>query len=175
MSWAGLRGVVSLAAAVSVPEQFPGRDMILTITFAVILVTVLIQGSTLAPIVRLLMKGDYKIHHQSKLSEAQARARIAAAQFAAIEKASRNDDGTHRHPRLFEQYTYRKGAAARYAEEAETLSSQRIDHFSTVLAAIEAGRSELLRMYRAGEIHDSVLQALEEGLDLEEVNARRHL
>ncbi len=175
MSWAGLRGVVSLAAALSLPTEFPGRDMILAITFAVILVTVLIQGSTLAPIIRLLMRGDYTVHHHSKLSEAQARARIAAAQFAAIEKASRNEDGTHRHPRLFEQYTYRKGAAARYAEEAETLSSQRIDHYVTVLAAIEAGRSELLRMHRADEIHDSVLQAIEEGLDLEEVNARRHL
>lgn len=175
MSWAGLRGVVSLAAALSLPEQFPGRDMILAITFAVILVTVLIQGSTLAPLVRLLMKGDYTVHRHSTLSEAQARARVAAAQFAAIEKASRNEDGTHRHPRLFEQYTYRKGAAARYAEEAETLASHRIDHFTTVLAAIEAGRKELLTMHRAGEIHDTVLQSIEEGLDLEEVNARRHI
>ncbi len=40
---------------------------------------------------------------------------------------------------------------------------------------VVAGRGELLRMHRADEIHDSVLQAIEEGLDLEEVNARRHL
>lgn len=109
------------------------------------------------------------------MSDAQARARIADAQFAAIEKASRNDDGTHRHPQLLEQCTYRKSVAARYSEEAETLSAQRIDHFATVLAAIEAGHDELLKMYLAGEIHDSVLQAIEEGLDLEEVNARRPL
>jgi hypothetical protein len=44
-----------------------------------------------------------------------------------------------------------------------------------VLAAIEAGRAELLKMHREGEIHDSVLHAIEEGLDLEEVNARRFL
>ncbi|MDR6657673.1 CPA1 family monovalent cation:H+ antiporter [Tardiphaga robiniae] len=176
MSWAGLRGVVSLAAALSLPEEFPGRDVILAITFAVILVTVLVQGSTLAPIVRRLIKTDnVRAPHHSKLSEAQARARVAAAQFSAIEKASRNDDGTHRHPRLFEQYTYRKGAAARYAEEAEVLSPHRIDHYTTVLAAIEAGRAELLKMHREGEIHDSVLHAIEEGLDLEEVNARRFL
>lgn len=175
MSWAGLRGVVSLAAALSLPEDFPGRDIILAITFAVILVTVLVQGSTLAPMVRLLAKGDFVAPHHSRLSEAQARARIAEAQFAAVERASRNDDGSHRHPRLFEQYTYRKGAAARYAEEAETLFSQRVDHFTTVLAAIDAGRTELLKMHRAGEIHDNVLHAIEEGLDLEEVNARRYL
>jgi NhaP-type Na+/H+ or K+/H+ antiporter len=175
MSWAGLRGVVSLAAALSLPEDFAGRDMILAITFAVILVTVLIQGSTLAPLVRLLLRGSTTVPHHSRLSEAQARARVAEAQFTAIEQASRNDDGSHRHPRLFEQYTYRKRAAARYAEEAETLSTHRIDHFTTVLAAIEAGRHELLKMHRNDEIHDSVLQTIEEGLDLEEVNARRNL
>jgi CPA1 family monovalent cation:H+ antiporter len=175
MSWAGLRGVVSLAAALSLPEDFAGRDMILAITFAVILVTVLIQGSTLALLVRLLLRGSTTAPHHSRLSEAQARARVAEAQFTAIEQASRNDDGSHRHPRLFEQYTYRKRAAARYAEEAETLSTHRIDHFTTVLAAIEAGRHELLKMHRNDEIHDSVLQTIEEGLDLEEVNARRNL
>jgi NhaP-type Na+/H+ or K+/H+ antiporter len=77
MSWAGLRGVVSLAAALSLPEEFPGRDVILAITFAVILVTVLVQGSTLAPIVRRLIKTDnVRAPHHSKLSEAQARARV---------------------------------------------------------------------------------------------------
>ena len=44
MSWAGMRGVVSLAAALALPEQFPGRDFILATTFAVILVTVLVFG-----------------------------------------------------------------------------------------------------------------------------------
>src|SRR4029077_12350214 len=44
MSWAGMRGVVSLAAALALPDDFPGRDFVLATTFAVILVTVLIQG-----------------------------------------------------------------------------------------------------------------------------------
>jgi CPA1 family monovalent cation:H+ antiporter len=173
MSWAGLRGVVSLAAALSLPEEFPGRDFILAVTFAVILVTVLVQGTTLAPLVRLLLKGDFTVRRGSNLSEAQARARVATAQLAAIEKESLGADGQHRHPRLLEQYTYRKNAAARFAEEAETLAPHRVDHYTTVLAAINAGREELLRMHRAGEIHDSVLHTLEEGLDLEEVNVRR--
>ena len=50
MSWAGMRGVVSLAAALALPDDFPGRDFVLATTFAVILVTVLIQGATLAPL-----------------------------------------------------------------------------------------------------------------------------
>jgi CPA1 family monovalent cation:H+ antiporter len=173
MSWAGLRGVVSLAAALSLPEEFPGRDFILAVTFAIILVTVLVQGATLAPLVRYLLKGTSVTPHHSELSEAQARARVAEAQFAAVERLSANADGTHRHPRLYEQYTHRKDVAARFAAQSDTLMPHRIDHYTTILAAIEAGRKELLRMHRAGAIHDSVLASIEEGLDLEEVNARR--
>ena len=47
LGWAGMRGVVTLAVALSVPEDFPGRDFILVTAFAVILGTVLIQGTTL--------------------------------------------------------------------------------------------------------------------------------
>ena len=175
MSWAGLRGVVSLAIALSLPEGFPGRDFILAVTFAVILVTVLVQGTTLAPLVRLLMKGDFTAVRHSLLTEAQARARVATAQFAALEKQSLMPDGTHRHPRLVEQYGYRVNAAKRFSEEFETLAPHRVDHYSAVLVANAAGRAELLRLHRSGEIHDSVLHAIEEGLDLEEVNVRRYV
>ncbi|MDB5633226.1 MAG: Na+/H+ antiporter [Tardiphaga sp.] len=173
MSWAGLRGVVSLAVALSLPEGFPGRDFILAVTFAVILVTVLVQGTTLAPLVRLLSKGSFTTLHTSTLSEAQARALVATAQLAAVEKESLNADGTHRHPRLFEQYSYRVRASTRFSEETETLTPHRIEHFTAVLAAIAAGRQELLRLHRSGEIHDTVLHAIEQELDLEEVNVQR--
>jgi Na+/H+ antiporter len=173
MGWAGMRGVVSLAIALSLPEGFPGRDFILAVTFAVILVTVLLQGTTLAPLARLLVKGDFTLVQTSHLTESQARARVAAAQLAALEKESLNPDGTHRHPRLMEQYSYRVNAAKRFSEESETLAPHRIDHYNAVLAANAAGRAELLRMHRSGEIHDSVLHEIEQGLDLEEVNVRR--
>lgn len=173
MGWAGMRGVVSLAIALSLPEEFPGRDFILAVTFAVILVTVLLQGTTLAPLARLLVKGDFTLVQSSHLTEAQARVRVASAQLAALEKESRQPDGTHRHPRLIEQYSYRVNAARRFSEESETLAPHRVDHYSAVLAANAAGRAELLKMHRSGEIHDSVLHEIERGLDLEEVNVRQ--
>ncbi|MET4038904.1 Na+/H+ antiporter [Bradyrhizobium sp. RT6a] len=173
MSWAGIRGVVSLAAALSLPEAFPGRDLILAVTFAVILVTVLIQGATLAPLVRLLSGAGFVSLSTAKLSEAEARARIAAAQLAAVEKESLDPDGKHRHPRLMEQYSYRVRASARLSEEPDTFASHRVDHFRAVLSAISAGRNELLRMHRADQIHDSVLHAIEQELDLEEITATR--
>ena len=64
---------------------------------------------------------------------------------------------------------------ARFHEAAGSLDGHREEHFSTVLAAIAAGRAEILRLHREGSIHDSVLQALEDELDLEEMSARRHL
>jgi monovalent cation/hydrogen antiporter len=173
MSWAGLRGVVSLAAALSLPEGFPGRDFILAVTFAVILVTVLVLGTTLAPLARMLSNTGFTLAHGSKLTEAQARVRVAIAQLAAVEKESLAEDGSQRHPRLIEQYSYRVRAVTRFSESADSLLQHRTDHFRAVLAAISAGRYELLRMHRAGEIHDKVLHAIEQELDLEEVNVRR--
>ena len=49
LGWAGMRGVVTLAIALSLPEGMPGRDVILAAAFAVILVTVLVQGTTMGP------------------------------------------------------------------------------------------------------------------------------
>jgi CPA1 family monovalent cation:H+ antiporter len=173
MSWAGLRGVVSLAAALSLPDGFPGRDFILAVTFAVILVTVLIQGTTLAPLAKLMTNTNFEMASASKLTEHQARARVAEAQLGAVEKVSLLEDGTHRHPRLVEQYTYRLRATTRFSEESATLMSHRVEHFSTILAANNAGRAELLRLHRAGELDDTVLHQIEAELDLEEMNAGR--
>ena len=175
MSWAGMRGVVSLAAALALPDDFPGRDFVLATTFAVILVTVLIQGATLAPLIRVLSLGNFTQQRLKTLSEAAARAQMAAAQLAEVERQSAGAGETSRHPRLIEQYSYRARAAARFSETAGGLINQRRDHFTVVLAAVAAGRSELLRLHRDGSIHDSVLHALEQELDLEEMSARRHL
>jgi CPA1 family monovalent cation:H+ antiporter len=175
MSWAGMRGVVSLAAALALPEEFPGRDFIIATTFAVILVTVLVQGATLAPLIRALHLGTFTSAPGETLPEAGARARVAAAQLAEVERHSIIDGETHRHPRLVEQYGYRARAAARFSEAVDELAPAKREHFTVVLAAIAAGRVEILRLHRDGLIHDVVLHTLEHELDLEEIAARRHV
>jgi CPA1 family monovalent cation:H+ antiporter len=107
------------------------------------------------------------------LPEAEARARVARAQLGAVERRSADGDGGHRHPRLVEQYGYRARAAARYSETGGALAGDRAEHFGVVLAATAAGRAELLRLHRTGTVHDDVLHALEQELDLEEMSARR--
>ena len=179
MSWAGMRGVVSLAVALGLPEGFPGRDFILVTTFAVILMTVLVQGATLGPLIRALHLDGFVLHGPENMSEtmpeAAARASMAAAQLAVVQARAVLPDGTERHPRLLEQYAYRARASARFSEAAGGLDDSKAEHFGIVLSAIEAGRAEVLRLHRDKYIHDTVLHALEQELDLEELSARRHL
>ena len=173
MSWAGMRGVVSLAIALSLPVGFPGRDFILATTFAVILVTVLVQGTTLGPLIRALHLGEFRLSGAETLPEHEARAHVALAQLEAVNRESEGHDGAHRHPRLVEQYAFRARASARFSAAPDKHEADRTEHFRVVLAAIAAGRAELLRLHEEGKVHDSVLHALEEELDLEEMSARR--
>ena len=76
------------------------------------------------------------------------------------------------HPRLLEQYSYRATLTKAYGDLADFPHEERVSHYDVVLAAIAAGRKELLRMHRSGAIHDEMLHVLEHDLDLQEVSAR---
>jgi CPA1 family monovalent cation:H+ antiporter len=171
MSWAGMRGVVSLAAALSLPEGLPGRDFVLAATFLVILMTVLVQGSTLAPLIRLLRISSSDALSPGQVSEDVAWSRMAHAQFDAVAAVSRQPDGSERHPRLLEHYGYRARVAVAYVADKESLRPLEIEHFEVVLRAIEAGRAEILGLHRDGKIHDHVLAELERELDLQQMTA----
>ncbi len=129
----------------------------------------------MAPLIRAFRLGNFTRQETNTLSEAEARVKMAAAQLAEVERLSARGDQPQRHPRLVEQYGYRARAASRFNEAAGSLTEARREHFEVVLAAVGAGRSEILRLYHAGTIHDSVLAVLEHDLDLEEMSARRHL
>ncbi|MDP9096776.1 MAG: sodium:proton antiporter [Pseudomonadota bacterium] len=179
-SWAGMRGVVSLAIALSLPESLPGRDFILLTTFVVILVTVLGQGSTLGPLIRMLRLPSVGISKEGHvgagvalLGEVEARLRVADAQLAAVQALAYDKAGVLQHPRLLEQYQYRQAVIRRVQETVGGMPGARAAHFDLIVAAVAAGRAELLRLHRSGAIHDNVLRALESELDLEELAARR--
>jgi monovalent cation/hydrogen antiporter len=170
LGWAGMRGVVTLAVALTLPESVPGRDFMLVAAFAVILVTVLLQGTTLGAVIRLLGLAEDTEGH-TKLSGSQAEALMMAAQKAAVEERAYDSDGKLIHPQLLERYTRRAMIAERYvgneAEHVEHINA----HFDVILAAIQAGRIELMRLHRAGNIDEETLQSLERELDMEEVTA----
>jgi Na+/H+ antiporter len=173
ISWAGMRGVVSLAAALSLPEHFPGRDIILFVTFCVVAATIVALGLTLGPVAKTLAGKEFLLRGEETLSEETVRAEIAQAQFDAIRAHSHGTDGRHAHPRLVEQYGHRLAVAEDHVLAKGSHEERRLQHYRAVLIAVEAGRKKLLDLFNTGQIHDSVMHRLEGELDQEELFAAR--
>jgi CPA1 family monovalent cation:H+ antiporter len=169
LAWAGMRGVVTLAVALTLPAQMPGRDLMLVAAFAVILVTVVVQGSSLGWLIRRVAPEDRD--PPAALGLAATELAIANAKQAAVEARAFAADGTPVHPRLLDEYRKRAQATERYAGDAASFIPDIQAHFDVVLAAVAAGRAELVRLHRKGLIEDEVLHDLERDLDLEEMGA----
>lgn len=130
------------------------------------------QGTTIGPLIRWVSPAHAAGHDSWHLTEPQAWARLEAAQLAAIQPLVHGSDGSVIHPRLLEQYSYRARITATYQNEAAFPADDRAAHYDVVLAAIAAGRVELLRMHRSGLIGDEILTVLEHDLDLQEIAAQ---
>ena len=167
LGWAGMRGVVTLAVALTLPQQMPGRDLMLVVAFAVILVTVIVQGGSLGWLIRAIRPVDSDPPAPVQLPAAEAA--IARAKLAKAERHAYGPDGTLVHPQLLQHYQDRARATDRYAADAETFMENIRPHFDAMLSAIAAGRAELLRLHRKGQIEDEVLHDLERDLDFEEM------
>jgi CPA1 family monovalent cation:H+ antiporter len=173
IGWAGMRGVVSLAAALALPKDFPGRDLLLFATFAVIAVTVLVQGTTLGPLIRLVLKPDLSGVDRPQYQELEARRRVMKASLRYLEDAAGRSDATPHHGRLVEDYRRRLEMTQQIGDLGEQSLQLRASHFGTALAALAAGRAELIQLHHSGVIHDSIVRELESELDLEELRLRR--
>lgn len=183
ISWAGMRGVVSLAAAFAVPltakaTGFPDRDLILFLTFAVIVATLVLQGLTLSWVARRLrvtgMQDDASILEQAAAEHTTARLALVrldqimvrSALPAEVEQRLRHD---------LEERARRAHAILGPGADDEHLPDL-VDGAIVAAASYTEARQELLRLERAesirmwnrGEIGDQALQALQRRLDLEE-------
>jgi CPA1 family monovalent cation:H+ antiporter len=167
LSWAGMRGVVTLAVALTLPESMPGRDLMLVTAFAVIFATVVMQGTSLGWLIARLRPVD--ADPPAKMNLAQSEAAIALARSAAVEANAYAADGTLIHPQLLAEHRRRSDVMQRYAADADTFMQGIQTHFDVLLISISAGRAELLRIHRAGLIEDEVLHELERDLDVEEL------
>ncbi|MGO4138587.1 Na+/H+ antiporter [Rhizobium brockwellii] len=170
LSWAGVRGVVTLALALSLPEGFPGRDFILATSFAVILGTVLIQGTTLGRVIAWARLVEPE-SERARLTMSQAEAAMAQAQFGIVQSLAYDAEGKLIHPQLLERYQRRATSIIDYAEKTEQYMPVLHAHFDVILEAVAIGRRELIRLHRAGDIDDETLRELERDLDLEELSA----
>lgn len=174
IGWAGMRGAVSLAAALAVPlttnagRAFPQRDLIIFLTFCVILGTLVVQGLTLPMVIRLL---GVEADHLDEKEEAKARIKAADAAIARLAELEVEDwvrDDTAE--RLRGAYRFRRNRfASRFdrdddgAIEEQSLSYQRLRR-----ELIDAERSELVNLRRQGVISSDVERKLHRDLDLED-------
>jgi CPA1 family monovalent cation:H+ antiporter len=170
MSWAGMRGVVTLAVALSLPETMPARDLMLVTAFVVILVTVLVQGTSLGWLIRRVTPPEDG-SARPPLDLHTAETMMFRAQLAVVEREAVDAEGTVVHPQLLRRYRTRATAADAFDGTAEERDLAIASHFDVIIAAVTAGRAELVRLHRAGDIDDETLHDLEHDLDLEELAA----
>jgi len=166
LSWAGMRGVVSLAAAFALPPDFPRRDLILFLTFCVIVATLVGQGLTL----------PWLIRHLGVLAPPGPNGEEAHARLAAVEAALRRlEELKHDYPdhlplidQLREEYEHEAGhVLPSPGKEPDEAEQELLDHRAIRNAVLVAEREAVIALRDAGVINDETLRAIERDLDLE--------
>lgn len=180
VGYVGLRGAVSLAAALAVPltvqegTAFPGRDLILFITFCVILFTLVPQGLSLPLLIRRLGLAGREDAEQRE--ETEARLRAAEAALNRIDELEAEDwVSSETVARMRDLYEYRRRRfAARGADEPETNDYEKqslaFQRFRRELLIAE--RTALLQLRREGHISDEIRRRVERELDLEDAHLK---
>jgi monovalent cation/hydrogen antiporter len=174
--WSGMRGAVSLAAALSLPladdrgEPLPGRSLILFITFALILVTVVGQGLTLPWLIRRL--GVVESAEEEEHEELRARlsiARSALERIAALEGEDwTREDSIERVRRLYEYRERRFSARAGKIEVDEDIEDRSLRYQRMMHEIYGAQRGTLIDLRNRGDISTDVMRRVEREVDLEE-------
>jgi monovalent cation/hydrogen antiporter len=168
VGWSGMRGAVSLAAALALPLDFPMRNLILFLTFAVILATLVVQGLTLPTLIRRL-----RFHDDGAEQREELQARLAAT-HAALERLDQlatedwtRDDTVERLHRLFEfrrrRLKERAGIWEDDGAEDRSLAYQRL-----VRELLVAQRQAIVVLRNQGQISNDVMHRIERELDLED-------
>ena len=175
IGWAGMRGAVSLAAALALPLEtetgapFPHRDLILLLVFAVILSTLVLQGLTLPALIRRLgIRDDGAEEEREELQARLATAEAALAELDALAgEPWTRPDTIERMRRLFD-YRRRRFAARGGAVHDDGYEERSLAYQRSLRAVIAAQRRALIRLRNEGAISDQVMRAVERELDLEE-------
>lgn len=174
VGWSGMRGAVSLAAALAVPLSVSGRPQIIFLTFALILLTLVGQGLSLPFVIRKL-----RLEEPRRWSDEEAVARMEAAQSALDRIDEIEEDeraGAEQLKRLRDLYRarFRMCQAVLGGEDpAVAAREQRIaDYGELRRELIGVEREELLDLRGAGRLRNQTLRQIERDLDLEEARIR---
>jgi CPA1 family monovalent cation:H+ antiporter len=174
VAWSGMRGAVSLAAALALPltidggASFPDRQLIIFLTFGVIFTTLVLQGLTLSPLIRALDLHDGGV---AEHEEAKARIRAAEAALARLDELSTEDwvreDTAERFRGLygFRQERFR----SRYDPDGDGSFEERSQNYQRLRRELlDAERNAVTDLRQQGVIGDDVMRRVVRDLDLED-------
>lgn len=172
LGWTGMRGVVALAAASSLPytldngAPFKQRNLIVFLTFSVILVTLVLQGLTLPSLLRLL---GLDSKEEPECEEGEARRILTRTVIEHLEETRKQEeDGLqHAYDDVLHQYEHRLEALADCGPGMDDVWNSRSIE-GVLLEAVQVERQELIRLRDSGRIGDETYRALERELDLSE-------
>jgi len=157
VAWCGMRGIVTLAAALALPREFPQRDLILFTAFCVVLGTLVLQGLTLRPLMRRLgVEQDDEVEREVRLArEETTRAAVAAL------------DG------LGEQHELGRLLRRKYESRLAGMNGNGESDSTAELArrVVAAERRRLVELRADGTIGDDAFHKVEEELDWAELSA----
>ena len=172
VGWAGMRGAISLAAALAVSTEVPERPQILLLTFGVILVTLLGQGLTLPVLLRAL-----RLPEENRWAPDEAQVRLESAQAALDRLEELEEEGASPEPlrRLRELYRQRFALCVALLGGGELPEDGRRelhDYGAMRRELIAVERATLLRLRNDGMVRSDVIRRVERDLDLEEARIR---
>ena len=156
VGWCGLRGIVTLAAALALPQAFPFRDLIFFTAFSVVLLTLVVQGVTLRPLILWLnVRDDGSVEREVQLARVET-LRSALDAIAAC--------GGGEHTDIFRR---RYESRLHRAEHHEDIIDP--DDVEVVRVATAAERQRLIELRDDGTIGDAAFQRVEQELDIREL------
>jgi monovalent cation/hydrogen antiporter len=171
-AWCGMRGAVSLAAALALEPGFPQRDIVLFLTFSVIFATLVIQGLTLPPLIKALGIEDDGADEREELLGRRAAVDAALEQLDELGRQEWTRDDTTERMRMM--YEYRQRRFAIRAGEIEdgdgidAVENRSRRYQKMVRSVLTAQRQRLVELRNRGEISNEVMHRLERELDLED-------
>ncbi|WP_371599421.1 Na+/H+ antiporter [Streptomyces sp. NBC_00564] len=183
IAWAGMRGVVSLAIAFSIPltidggEDFPDRNLILFLTFTTVIGTLVVQGLTLPPLIRLLKLPGRDVQTET-LAEANAQAQASRAAEKRLDELLEDERNALPPPladRLRTVLERRRNAVWERLGAVNPVTGETADDTYRRLSGemIDAERAVFVRLRDLRFIDDEMLRTLLRRLDLEEAAAYR--
>jgi monovalent cation/hydrogen antiporter len=156
VSWCGMRGFVTLATAFALPPDFPARDVVVLAAFAVVIATLIVQGLTLAPVIRLLGLDTGNTNQQELVT---ARVDMANAALASLQESSGPEAENLRFRYRVHQQASTNAAQCRSLEQHRFLG----------LSAVHAQREQLERLRSDDRVGIDMYLLLQEELDWNEL------